>query len=78
MEDYKGIFAQENFSPVDQKRNTKKTFSINLVSRKTREVFWTGTVEAYSPKNAQAQWRIEYADIKSMFDHSYALIIKRL
>jgi hypothetical protein len=78
MGDYKGIFAQEDFSPAGQKRIEKGTFLINLVSRKTRKVFWTGTVEAHSPKSAQAQWRIDYADVRGMFDHSYALTIKRI
>jgi hypothetical protein len=78
MDDYKGVFTEEYFSPVGQKIKEKGTFLINLVSRETREVFWTGTVEAYSPRNAQSRWRIEHSDVRDKFDHSYALTIKRL
>jgi hypothetical protein len=68
-------FCTRRFLFQPGKRIEKGTFLIT-VSRKTRKSFWTGTVEAHSPKSAQAQWRIDYADVRGMFDHSYALTKK--
>jgi len=75
MDDYKGIFAQEFFGTPKTSRR-KRTFSVDVVDRETKEVFWSGLVEATSGKNAQAQWRKEYSDIRKQYDHSCGLSIK--
>jgi len=76
MSDYKGIFAQEDF--VEPNDSCKKTFLVRLMHRKTKNISWTGTVEALTSKDAQAQWRKEYADIRPQYDHSYCLVISHL
>tara|TARA_R110000868_G_scaffold12456_7_gene59533 strand:+ start:7950 stop:8183 length:234 start_codon:yes stop_codon:yes gene_type:complete len=70
-DDYKGIFSQEYFETP----KSKKTYTVKLTHRVTKEVAWSGTVEAYSSKNAQSQWRKEYSHIRSEYDHSYCLLI---
>ena len=85
MEDYKGIFAQEYSEDGVQYRRhkdtysrSKGTFSIKVIHRHTMEVVWEGTVQATSCKNAQTQWRKEYSHIRSKYDHSFGLSIKRV
>jgi hypothetical protein len=54
-------------------------YQVNVVKRSnTKEIVWSGEVEATSGKNAQEKWRKEYADVRSKYNHSYALLIKRV
>lgn len=81
MDDYKGIFAQEYLEEIgrpSRSSHSKGTYSIKVVHRGTMQVVWEGTVEATSKKGAQAQWRKEYSDVRSRYDHSYGLAIKRI
>jgi len=75
MSDYKGIFAQEFF---DESNFEEQTYLIKVVDRVTREVFWTGTVEATSKRGAQSQWRKEYSHIREQYDHSCGLSITQI
>ncbi len=80
--DYKGIFSEEffrdekpdfaRFSPMK-----KRDFCVKVVKRSNLEVFWTGTVVATSPKNAQTEFSKQYPSVRSQYDHSYALLISR-
>ena len=74
MDDYKGIFAQEFAESVSAKKpRSKQTYLISIINRETEEVFWTGTVQASSHKNAQTQFRKEYSEVRSKYDQSYCL-----
>lgn len=78
--DYKGIFSQEFFEDEDPdfprfSPMKKREFCVKVVKRSTLEVFWTGTVRATSPKNAQTEFRKQYPSVRSQYDHSYALLI---
>lgn len=78
MSDYKGIFSADDLGLGSDTPNFG-VYQINVVKRSnTKEVVWFGEVEASSPKKAQQKWRTEYADVRSKYDHSYALIIKRV
>lgn len=72
--DYKGIFDQEYFNETHS-ASKKRIYLVRVVHRETKEVVWTGTVEATSCKNAQKQWRKEYSAVRNQYDHSYCLVI---
>ncbi len=78
MSDYKGIFAADDFELSSHTFNLK-IYQVNIVKRSnTKEIFWSGEVEATSKKQAQQKWREEYADVRARYDHSYALMIKQI
>lgn len=77
MSDYKGIFAQEDWGESLRQRK-KVNYLVNVIHSETKEVAWSGVVEAFSSKNAQTQWRKEYPNIRSQYDHSYCLAISRI
>jgi hypothetical protein len=77
MKDYKGIFAAEDFGAG--RTSTYGIYQVDVVKRSnTGDVVWSGQVEARSHKGAQQKWRREFADVRSRYDHSYALLIKRI
>jgi len=78
VNDYKGIFSSDGFGLSSDTPNFG-VYQVNVVKRtNTKEVFWSGEVEATSAKKAQQKWRNEYPDVRARYDHSYALIIKRV
>ena len=78
MNDYKGIFAADDFGLGSDTPNFG-IYQVKVVKRSnTKEVVWYGEVEATSAKKAQQKWRNEYPDVRSKYDHSYCLIIKRV
>ena len=78
MSNYKGIFSADDFGLGNDTPNFG-IYQVNVVKRSnTKEVVWTGQVEAASSKKAQQKWRNEYADIRAKYDNSYALLIKRI
>jgi len=78
MSDYKGIFAADDLGFGSDTPNFG-IYQVNVVKRSnTKEVVWSGEVEATSAKKAQQKWRIEHADVRAKYDHSYALMIKRV
>jgi len=77
MSDYKGIFAQEDWGEPLRSRK-KANYLVKVIHSETKEVFWSGTVQAFSSKNAQTQWRKEYPHIRSQYDHPYCLAISRV
>lgn len=78
MSDYKGIFAADDFGLGFDTPNFS-IYQVDVVKRSnTKEVVFSCEVEATSSKKAQQKWRKEYADIRSMYDNSYALMIKRI
>jgi hypothetical protein len=78
MSDYKGIFAAGEFG-LNSNTPDFGIFQVNVVKRSnTKEVVWSGEVEATSSKKAQYKWRNEYPEVRAKYDHSYALMIKRI
>lgn len=78
MEDYKGIFAADDLG-LGGVIPDFGIYQVNIVKRvNTKEIVWSGEVEASSAKKAQQKWRKEYPDVRVRFDHSYALMIKRV
>ena len=78
MSDYKGIFAQEDLGLSNGTPNSG-IYKVDVVKRNnTKEVVWSGEVEATSAKKAQQKWRNKYPEVRSRYDHSYALLIKRV
>jgi hypothetical protein len=76
MSDYKGIFAADDMGLGNDTYNLG-IYKVSVVKRSnTKEVVWSGEVEATSAKKAQQEWRKRYAHIRVMYDHSYALVIK--
>ena len=77
MSDYKGIFAADDLGLGSNTPNFG-VYNVDVVNRSDMKIVWSGQVEATSSKKAQQKWRKEYADVRSKYDHSYALIIKRI
>ncbi len=78
MSDYKGIFSSDDFGLGSNTPNFG-IYQVNVVKRSNiKEIVWSGEVEATSNKEAQQKWRNEYPDVRARFDHSYALMIKRI
>ena len=72
------IFAADDFGLGFDTPNFS-IYQVDVVKRSnTKEVVFSCEVEATSSKKAQQKWRKEYADIRSMYDNSYALMIKRI
>lgn len=78
--DYKGIFAADPEEGMGRNTPNFGIYQVSVVKRDDPDgkIFWSGEVEATSAKKAQGKWRIQYAHVRSKFDHSYALIIKRV
>lgn len=53
-------------------------FEVSIIHLKTGVTHWTGSVVADSKRDAQRQFRIKYADIRSKYSYEYALGIKLL
>lgn len=51
-------------------------YRVAIVHRKTFVEEWNGTVRAINKLDAQRQFRIKYADIRSQYIHEYGLTIK--
>ena len=51
-------------------------YEVSIIHRTTGMVVWTGSVNAYSKKDAQRQFRIDHAKVRAQYTHEYGLGIK--
>jgi len=81
MGDYADDLRSEPYrEPLSKPKKTKRAgdYRLDIVNRRTLESQWWCVIEASNKKDARVKFRLEYSDVREMYDGRFALTIRKV